>query len=144
MVRSISTPPEVSTTFFQPSVSNLPNKDLHYGVSTLTIGSAAKNSVIVLGILGVGALLGAGALLVVLWRKLFAARSVPIPTKIQEWVKQNCKDLNAKHQWAVSSAIVRTKRKMELTTKRDVSEIFDLLARANPVPLGLGQPRVSL
>ncbi len=66
-----------------------------------------------------------GALLVVLWRKLFAARSVPVPSEIQEWVKKKCLDLNTDHQRLTSNAIVQTKRKMELTANRDVNKSSD-------------------
>jgi hypothetical protein len=54
-----------------------------------------------------------------------------VPTEIQNWVNQNCKDLDAKHQSAVARGIVLAKKKIDRTINPNVGEIIETILGKN-------------
>jgi len=92
MVRAVQTPSFVSTPPSEPFARSLPYRGLQDGMSTLTQLSPPKRAIIILGILGLV------SLAVMLWRKIFSNKSDEIRSGIQEWVNDNCKDLDALHK----------------------------------------------
>ncbi len=130
MVRPVHPSAPATSTPIEPFIVNPLYKD-RFGISTLTQAAPSRKSIIILGVLAVGTVLlylwrrmpSLENFLIALWRKLFPAE--PIPTAIQDWVNQNCSDLNANHQQAVAISIIRVKRKMDRTINPNVGEIFN-------------------
>ena len=132
MVTSVSTTTPVSTPLSQSAVATMPGRGLQYGMSSFTQASIPKKSVILLGIIAVG------AVLVILWKKYFASAS--IPKDIQEWVKQNCKDFDRKHQSQVEMIIVGVKSSRQqapgLSLEMTLQAVFSMLLKKKGTQCG--------
>ncbi len=118
----------ISSTY-QPStiLEKLPIKsNLQYGISSLRELSLPKKSFIALIFMALGACIW------ILWKKRFSVQDsktpvLVIPKEIQEWVEQNCKDLDEEHQHQVSHLIYEIKNKPDEGTELNAETLIKKL-----------------